>query len=488
MRVNRAYLKEIKYCHIVKLEITQKVNEHSFAKISGIIPQDKVDECLNLVKKDSYISLIGIVENGKTDTMFVGKVYSLKIQNDGNVNLLEITLVSGTILMDGNEYTKTFQDASMSYCAIYKNIEKEQAANSLMFCEDTSIEKMIVQYKETNWQFAKRLASNLGTCIYPYVLQEGVKYCIGVGENGKINTINNIQVSVKQSINKYMTDNETESIDSISDCISYEFDSREYFPIGSKISIDESKDSLYVYELHTELIKSEIITSYILKGKGGFARPRKYNNRIIGASLGGNIKSVLTDKVRINVDVDSETENTDCGSKEFLYSTVYSSPDGTGWYCMPENGDEIRVYFPTDKEEDGYVISSVHLDVDSTINNSQASQSGASGQMAPRSNPDYKSISNKQNKEIIFAPDKLTITNNNGLSIVLDDKEGITIDSDKGIYFKSDTMVQLVSDGDLHVVAKDMVRLTQDDKNTITMKEEKISIDGATLKLQGRGQ
>lgn len=40
---------------------------------------------------------------------------------------------------------------------------------------------------------------------------------------------------------------------------------------------------------------------------------------------------------------------------------------GSGWYCMPEKGDEIRLYIRTVKEKHAYVISSVHLAVDQPV-------------------------------------------------------------------------------------------------------------------------
>ena len=48
------------------------------------------------------------------------------------------------------------------------------------------------------------------------------------------------------------------------------------------------------------------------------------------------------------------------GQKWFAYSTIYSSPDGTGWYCMPEKGDSVRLYFPNENEAEAYVNSSVN--------------------------------------------------------------------------------------------------------------------------------
>ena len=63
--------------------------------------------------------------------------------------------------------------------------------------------------------------------------------------------------------------------------------------------------------------------------------------------------------VKINLEIDG---NQDEGTARwFPYSTVYSSPDGTGWYCMPEVGDAIRLYFPDNEEKNAYAISSVNL-------------------------------------------------------------------------------------------------------------------------------
>lgn len=45
--------------------------------------------------------------------------------------------------------------------------------------------------------------------------------------------------------------------------------------------------------------------------------------------------------------IDDDENNSD--DKAFLnYATVYSSPEGGSWYCMPEVGDRVIVKFPDD--------------------------------------------------------------------------------------------------------------------------------------------
>lgn len=476
MKIARVYIGEFPSVTITGCTIKQNVNEHAYASITGIIEEDIIDACMNKGKSESYLTIKAVDEENGHKDIFKGLVYSMKIENDGAVNTLELVLVTGTIKLDGNNYTKTFQNSGTTYSKLFKNLEKSEAASSIMYADDKGIGKMVVQYNETNWEFAQRIASNMGTCIYPEVSFASPRYYIGVGKGSKSAEITTSSVRIKQSVEKYMLDNNKESIEKIKDCVAYEVESRDYAPIGSKVSIPSASETLYIYSVNTSLIRGEIINKYVLKSKGGFDRVRKYNHKLIGASLGGKITGVSGSTVKISVDEDGKNGNGDCGSKDFAYSTVYSSPDGTGWYCMPEEGDRIRVYFPTEKEEDGYVISSVHLDVDSSASNSSA-----------RSNPDEKSISNKQNKQIIFAPTYIEITNNEmGSAIKLDDENGITITTDKSIYFKADKGIEFNSANDIYLTANKQINMEQSDQNSILLDEKAITIKGPKVKMQDK--
>ena len=112
------------------------------------------------------------------------------------------------------------------------------------------------------------------------------------------------------------------------------------------------------------------------------------------------LQTVRADVVRVSLRTDARKET----GKWFSFSTVYSSPDGSGWYCMPEPGDEIRLYFPTEQEKHGYVISAVHLPVKHRIGTVAAAFSTESDTVnnpgnrkeknpgASRSDPTHKTI------------------------------------------------------------------------------------------------
>jgi phage baseplate assembly protein gpV len=244
----------------------------------------------------------------------------------------------------------------------------------------------------------------------------------------------------------------------------------------------EVDQELYVYRVEAKYCHGELVSEYELRTKNGYKKVKTYNTKITGASLKGKITSIGGDKVKIAVEADQLSINSLIDEKWFLYSTVYSSPDGTGWYCMPEIGDNVRLYFPSKDEEEAYVISSVHLEV------SQASSNGISQgpqeNSVPRSDPDTKVISNQYKKEIIFARDYLKIKSKEGLSVTLDDAQGITIESDRGLYLKAKDIIEITSDDSIFMAAKTTIEAAQNVTNKFKLENNEMMLSGGKLKVQ----
>jgi len=191
--------------------------------------------------------------------------------------------------------------------------------------------------------------------------------------------------------------------------------------------------------------------------------------------MDATVLSVAKDTVKVCIGVDGSQEKGT--ARWFPYSTVYSSPDGTGWYCMPEENDKVRLYFPNEKENDAYLISSIHLGAES------AGASSTGGKPIPRSNPDNKSIMNKYNKQIELTPTSITLTNNNGMIIKLDDEEGISIVSNKDVIIQSKENLTISSlNESMTVEAAESIELIQG-ATKITLKDD-IVVEGARMKVQ----
>lgn len=480
MRANRIRVDQINFVMVTDCSMKKMINEHGTAIVKGVIDASDESKCLALATSESYLKVLAVGSSGE-ECVFHGFIEDIEI-NSGDIKTATIKLATGTKLMDLTTRTRTFQNVGMTYQAVIKSNEALNgdigAQSKFLEPGSKTIGDLIVQYKETDWEFAKRMASCLNTFLRPEYKLSGSKYYVGLNASqaakSKPKDIHNY--TVKKIVNQYEIQKREFALPvSSEDAFLYQFESREIFELGDCVDIGNGK-MLYVYEMDSFYEGEELMNRYFLRTRNGFLIGTYYNHKIIGASLEGTIAQVSRDQVGVNLSVDSEYS--DHGAKLFPYSTVYSSPDGTGWYCMPENGDQVRLYFPTEKEKDAYVISSVHLEV-----SEGASSSGGS---APRSDPSNKSIKNSAGKEILFTPTSLSLINPAIGSIVMDDSEGITIETNKSIHFKAGEFVEMHSMGkDINISASDALTIAQGSTRLILNKD--VLIKGAKVKLQEKG-
>ncbi|MBR3772484.1 MAG: hypothetical protein IKL07_09455 [Clostridium sp.] len=481
MRANRIRVDQINFLMITDCNMKKMINEHGTAIVTGVIEAEDESKCLALATSESYLQIYAVGSSGEA-CIFHGFIEDIEVYS-GDIKTVTIKLATGTRLMDLETRTRTFQNVGMTYQAVLKSNEALNgdigAQSKFLEPGSKTIENLIVQYKETDWEFAKRMASCLKTFIRPEYKLSGSKYYVGLNTSqaakGKPKDIHNY--TIKKIVNQYEIQKREYGLPvSSEDAFLYQFDSREIFELGDCVDIGNGK-TLYVYEVDSFYEGEELMNRYFLRTRNGFLIGTYYNHKIIGASLEGTIAQVSRDQVGVNLSVDKNYS--DHGSKLFPYSTVYSSPDGTGWYCMPENGDQVRLYFPTEKEKDAYVISSVHLQVSDGA-------SSSSGGPAPRSDPSNKSIKNSAGKEILFTPTSLSLINPAIGSIVLDDSDGITIETNKSIHFKAGEFVEMHSmNKNVNVSASDALTIAQGSTRLILNKN--VLIKGAKVKLQEKG-
>lgn len=175
------------------------------------------------------------------------------------------------------------------------------------------------------------------------------------------------------------------------------------------------------------------------------------------------VRNVKAEKVQMEILEDENKQG--AGVYWFPYATVYSTQDGTGWYCMPEIDDKVRLYFPTEKEQDAYAASAYH-----------------EGEAGLRSMPERKFWRNKEGKEIQLAPEKILLTNNNGTYIELSDANGVEIVSSGTVTLSAGGMLSISSrNATIELSAPKRVKLKQGD----TMMElgGDLNMSGAQIKL-----
>lgn len=443
----------------------QEVNEHGVISFSGVISDQKENEYLGLALNGTWVK-ITIVDSGQnTESWFCGIITKLDITSEDGLKILSVTLHTGSYLMDTKLHTRSYQSESITYDSVLSSYTGDYHKSDIMMYsgKGTAIGTLIMQYRETDWAFTKRLASHFNAVVLPESRIEGVKYYFGISGSSAGEAIKTGTYKAMKNMHEYQT-KKNRGVELLeTDAMYYILRSRDVYRLGSNISFNSK--SLYISRIDTQLEGSELYHTYYMKSLNGFKVPRVHNTEAIGASFDATILAVEKDVVKIKVSSDENAGG--CGERWFPYSTVYSSPDGTGWYCMPETGDSVRMYIPGENEAEAYVISSTHLESSDT---------------QERANPDYKSIMNKQKKEVLFTPDSLIFTNNNGMSVELLDNEGIKIISNKAIIFESDEAINIAStQSTVTVAAPEAVVFKQGD--TVTQLQENVTFGGAQVHL-----
>lgn len=434
----------------LEIKGSQAFGSHGRLKITGHVLAEKEQEYISLMMDETWVHVNAVTYDGVIKHIFKGIILDADIKKVGDTCILTLNLVTGSYLMDTIRHIRSFQDEGISFDSLLGVITEEyrNRVYKMTVGKGITIPDFILQYNETDWEFAKRMASRFGTDIYPDSAYEGIKIYFGEPDI---------------AIGSEITTNEYSVVRGNQESICYVVRLRELYHLGEGLRFNGI--AVWVAGMETTLDGSELYHTYHLVGKKEIGIKEKHNDKCVGASLVGTILAVEKDKVQVELEKDENKDR--AGKRWFLYATPYSSPDGTGWYCMPEIGDRIRLRIPSDYEEEAYVISSVHVD---SKNDSE------------RQNPDFKSIMNKQGKEILFTPNSLIMTNNAGMSIEIQDDKGINIISSKDIMISAADSIEITSaNSKLELYAEDSLVLQQG--NTQMNMDGEMRLNGARLNL-----
>lgn len=453
-----------KFEKIKKLKITREINEHGRLYITGIISDENADEYVEVATEDEIIKVSVKDDEGNITDLFQGIVTNISINASNDVRTLEVEALSKTFLMDVQKRSRSFQNKESTYEDIFTIINSGysniQSIDNVTY--GAKIGKLIVQYKETDWEFIKRLASHFNGAVIPECQLTDIKYSLGGSGDSKVFNLDEFNYSMKKGLKEYKLKSTNEAYDLTDiNLISYEITTNKIINLYNQAAFKGRK--LVVFKCEIEMVGGILSNKYILRDINGMKVSKTYNNNIVGVSLQGRVLDTEKDNVKVSLEIDgSPTERE--GVKWFKFATIFSSPNGTGWYCMPEIEDVVRLYFPDSEEDNSYVINSLHYPY-------------SSSNQSRRSDPSVKSLSTKYGKEIIMRPGAIDIIAG-GNTMSLNDSGGIQVNSDKQISMSGSSIN--ISGGSVAINGSGGVTLSQSGasiviKNDVVMSGGKIN-------------
>lgn len=456
----------VEFLAILELKMEKEINRHGRLDITGYIEDGQEEEYLRLLSGEVWEKVEGISGSGEPEMLFWGIVTGFCIETVNDQKKMKLEITTGSCLSDREEHLRTYQDKNKTYEEIFRERAGEYSGGGVIFTRPLkrAAEKLLLQYRETDWEFLKRLASWEQSCIVPEFKIAGMKIFCGLPKGTEFPFPEHGKYTVGKDLGEYYAKKKS-GMTTVSeeDCLEYTAVFRENYRIGDYTVVKGRK--FVVYKVLSSYENGELLHRCFLRRERGIRMPVIYKEEIAGISLDAVVNEVKEDRVQVTV-LEDENRGQDINIW-YPYATVYSTPDGTGWYCMPEPGDMVRLTVPGREEGEAYVSSSVH----------EATES------ADRKEPSHKVLKSRHQKEVRFTPDSIVITNNQGSRIEMTDGEGIHIVSAHSVLLEAAGNITVSSDtGSLILAGTSAVNLQQ--RGTSIQLGEGISFIGGELKVQ----
>ncbi len=438
------------------LNIHKKINDHARADFTALVPEGEKDKYLLQTKSQTAIEIKYKDSSGST-CLFKGIIKHIEVKAIKDVYFLYVEAVSYTFNLDVKLKRRSFQNKDMTYKKLidevmegYSGDYKDTASKG----ENT--DKFIIQYDETDWTFLMRMASRFNTGLVVDVFSDKPKFWFGIPEGDKKGNLEEFNYSVSKRIDDFRMSSEN-YIDGIDerDFIYYKIVTDKLFNIGDTINFEDK--SLFVSESVAYISKGVFLHEYTLNPKNGMSQNRIFNENVLGASVEGKVIEIKEDKLRLHLEeIDNDQKQDE--AFWFPYSTYYTTEGQTGWYCMPELDDYVKLYFPNNKEEEGVVINSIR-------------KRTKGGDFIK--DPEVKFFRTKYGKEIMFNEKEIMITGKDEEVLIrLVGEEGIEIYSKKDIKIKADK--------DISIESGKTIQISAGSKINLECKASQIEMNGVT--------
>jgi len=335
IRIEGIPVEQMLSCHV-----SSGAGQHGYLEMTAYIAD--LDEVLFRLEVRQQIHLY-LDKNGKKYPLFYGVVTQKEITCSGDLLILQINAASLSYLMDIKKRSRSFQNRQMRYSELLMQIFGEYEGACCQACfPDQELGTWLIQYEETDWAFLNRMMSRLNTMLTPAVSSRGLSVYAGVAGKERVNIPHTVRLMNKDLYTYYEMKANGQEV-SAADYTKYQIESAVLLEIFDQVSVDGS--GFVVRSSQLDFGNEQLTATYLLMKKEGIKTLPVEQYGITGVALSGVIAAAEQDQVQVKLDIDSDDQSI----PEFWlpFSTAAAAGDGSGWYCMPEPGDLVNVYFPT---------------------------------------------------------------------------------------------------------------------------------------------
>ena len=363
------------------------------------------------------IQLLG--QGNTAGALFSGYPEKVEIKEERGYRIADIQAVSGTILLDQKKSNRVFQKKAQTYMGIANTITADTEHSACILPgSDMQTGGTLIQYQETDWNFLKRMASQLGLPLVPDISYYYPRFYLGLpeGEKKELGEILSCDMCFDGRYyavsGKCLVDRE--------DFICYDVVTRTSLSLGDRVTYEGRE--LLVSRKKTELAGGEVIFTYRLAGNGYTWVPWEDNPDYTGMSFVGSIVGTQGEQVEVAFDIDK----TAAGGNRYGFAPA----TGNLMYCMPQKGTKTSLYIGNGDEAQGIATGCIRT------NGSTCEGTGS---------PEKKSFRSEHGKGMDLYPQRMGLDGGETGKITFEDETGTTIESNGGLVLMAKEGIRLES-------------------------------------------
>ncbi|MDP9677497.1 hypothetical protein J2W97_003507 [Paenibacillus jamilae] len=341
IRVNAPY----EIVRLLDVQLTLKVNEHGKVYITALIPDEDHAKYDGLAHDEDVLEVYEMDEDRGTVSIFKGIVTHIRIGFKNGVYHMYIEAASFTYMLDRQRKNRSFQNSSLTYYQLFRELIDSYPHGDFIDLTDSNqkLGGFTIQYGESDWEFLKRMASHLHTGLIAEITSVFPRLWLGTSKEqvkGELSSIN-FSLQKTKSGPQYTY---------------AEVEDTKRFELGDVVLF--RRKHWVIDQIHAEMKQGIMTYDYVLVPEAGIPREVIHNQFIKGASIEGKVIELNSENESVKLHLSVDSTQSKAEGRWFTYPTMYTG-DGIGWHCMPELGDHVHLYFPSNKEKEARVVQSL---------------------------------------------------------------------------------------------------------------------------------
>lgn len=413
---------------VLNCNIHSKYGEHTRAEITGTVKSAEAIAALNNTTEEK-LEITSRNDNGVEEVLFIGTIESTEIKQEGQYAVLTVRAVSNAWKMDIERKSRSFQDLSMSYRDVAGKVIQEYGADMSWNLSDKPLEHPLIQYKETDYCFLKRILSHLGGSITTSDTEGGIHLSAGLREGKRIG---DVELKGKAYSDVLFLDKRIPG---------YKLENMDFSRVGDFLSIQGR--TYYVMEAEAKFINNVLNCTCLVFPKQCFEMERIPADTLKGAVLTGKVLKTEQENIKLHLDIDKEQEVD--GAYEFPWKPI----TGNLFYSMPEKGSKAALYFGEGEEGNATVIYNIRENGEEC------------GETADYTN---RYFTTQHKKRMYLKPSETGFVN------LKDQNAEISLKDESGLQVKSTHKISIMAEGQVELKGKN-VKLTAPKEATLVKKD-----------------